>query len=410
LIGLMVLGSLLIPFNPVQATMAPKPLVFGEADQFGYTWSDSEPYAWIDATSGQEAGFDVVDDAFIGPIDLGFDFKFYEHSYSQIYISTNGLLSFGAGSTAHENRAIPLTSNPDNIIAPFWDDLSLIESDTITSTIHYLSGESQGSSYFVVAWHQVTRSGNITDPLTFEAVLYENGDICFQYQDMQGELDEATVGIEDGDGVIGSQYLYNSAGIKALEGVHSLCFFRPEPAARVKASPAYQSAFTQDYQADFRITIHNTGEVGEDTLNLSTTSDGLLWDLSLFHQDGLTPLSDTDGDGSVDTGAIPQGLASEILVRVQAPPGAKSGDYTLVTLTASSSRNPAQQFEVQMQAAIAAPFVQIFSDSQTGGMYLEAVRAKRQGTYQIVDDFTGSTLAIAGSQVGVYMYAWERND
>ena len=56
----------------------------GGPDNFGYIWYAEEPFTWIDATDGADAGFTGQSrDQAIGPIPLPFPFKFYEHTYSQ---------------------------------------------------------------------------------------------------------------------------------------------------------------------------------------------------------------------------------------------------------------------------------------------------------------------------------------
>ncbi len=45
---------------------------------------------------------------------------------------------------------------------------------------------------------------------TFQAILYPNGTIVFQYLEMIGDLTSATVGIENTTGTDGLQVVYNA--------------------------------------------------------------------------------------------------------------------------------------------------------------------------------------------------------
>jgi len=67
------------------------------------------------------AGYD--DDSSYGPLNIGFSFNFYGNNYSQFYINSNGMILFGAGSSESIVATIPTVTEPNNYIAPFWDDL-----------------------------------------------------------------------------------------------------------------------------------------------------------------------------------------------------------------------------------------------------------------------------------------------
>ena len=106
----------------------------GGPDSFGYVFLDShEPdgpeffYLFPDG----ETITDMGDDAYSGPIQLPFEFTFYGETYSQVYINSNGSISFGNGSIVYNNTVIPDQGSPNNIIALFWDDLDPSSGGTI---------------------------------------------------------------------------------------------------------------------------------------------------------------------------------------------------------------------------------------------------------------------------------------
>nr|MBC8478107.1 leucine-rich repeat domain-containing protein [bacterium] len=79
----------------------------GGPDGFGHYWKDSNDengpvYSWDDiSTTGipvtewtSIGGFPVMDEGYAGPIDVGFDFPFYDQTYSSLYLSTNGFIEF----------------------------------------------------------------------------------------------------------------------------------------------------------------------------------------------------------------------------------------------------------------------------------------------------------------------------
>ena len=164
-------------------------------------------YEWIDATRGDNLG--LGDDTCTDALPLGFDFTFYGQSYSQIYVSSNGLVLFEGGSTRYSNDAIPNGRAPNAYVAPFWDDLAPNSSG---AGVYYLvTGESPNRKA-IIEWYNVPVYGQ-SERLTFEAVLFEGSNrVVFQYASVAGERgigNEATVGIENADGSEGIAYLYD---------------------------------------------------------------------------------------------------------------------------------------------------------------------------------------------------------
>ena len=121
---------------------------------------------------------------------LPWAFPFYGHSYTSVYVSSNGFLDFtstssdpGHGDYLLENRVR---------IAPFWADLTTYASNG--DDIYVTSN----ANYVAVRWQAHTWSTNF--PANFEAVLYPNGNVEFNYDLIQYGL-YSTVGISAGDGV-----------------------------------------------------------------------------------------------------------------------------------------------------------------------------------------------------------------
>ncbi|KAB2907896.1 MAG: C25 family cysteine peptidase [Ignavibacteriales bacterium] len=191
----------------------------GGPDPFGYKWMDSDApngptYEWNDiASTGTlvtgwvpTGTFNAADEGYAGPFNLGFNFKFYGVAKSQIYISTNGFLTFSAlNQNAYSNSSIPNSAFPNDIICPFWDDLDAKS----PGTVHY----KQDGNKFIIQWtnYQGYSSGS---SYTFQVVLYSSGKIMFYYKNMSGTLTSATVGIENSNGTIGTQIAYNATYVK----------------------------------------------------------------------------------------------------------------------------------------------------------------------------------------------------
>ncbi len=191
----------------------------GGPDAFGYKWIDSdEPngpqYVWNDiSTTGTElttwiqtGTYNAKDEGYAGPVNLGFNFKFYGALKTQVYVSSNGALIFTApAANMFSNVQIPSTSAPNEYIAPFWDDLDGVSS----GNVYYKQDPGKLTIQFS-NWHKYSNTGS----LTFQIVLYSNGRIMFYYNSMNATLTSATVGIENAAGTVGLQMAYNAAYVK----------------------------------------------------------------------------------------------------------------------------------------------------------------------------------------------------
>lgn len=182
----------------------------GGPDGFGYRWIDSnEPggpvFAWEDIVATGTPILESDDASVLLPI--GFTFPFYGASHETVRVSTNGYLTFGTSGTAFTNAAIPTAAAPNDLIAPFWDDLNPAASGS--GTVFYRATGTE----FIVQYQAVYRFGT-TQPVTFQVILRPGGEILYQYLDMQGTLNSATVGIENPAGTDGLQVAFNAAYVE----------------------------------------------------------------------------------------------------------------------------------------------------------------------------------------------------
>jgi protocatechuate 3,4-dioxygenase beta subunit len=174
------------------------------ADGYGYTCRrDSSGYVQA-STPLSLSG----DDRF-APVELPFEFPFYGQSHRTAYVSTNGMLSFGTGSSSFGNGAIPSTSTPNGAIYPYWDDLNVGTGGMLTDTIGAAPNRS-----FVIEWRDVYLSSG--SQLRFEVFLHESGDVTFHYAQVGASPvgSSATVGIEDHAGAVALAYSVNEASIQ----------------------------------------------------------------------------------------------------------------------------------------------------------------------------------------------------
>ena len=110
-------------------------------------------FNWRDATTG--AGIPVFSNDGYATVSLPFTFQFGDHTYDNVTVSANGYLTFGGDGSIKDNFIIPSIAQPNNFIAPFWDDLNPSGGGWIYQTTFGSAPERQ----YVIEWYQVPRAG-----------------------------------------------------------------------------------------------------------------------------------------------------------------------------------------------------------------------------------------------------------
>lgn len=184
----------------------------GGPDAFGYTFADNNApngpaYAFEDIwLSGTPVP--IGDDSFSAPIPLGFDFNFYGTNYSQLFISSNGFLSFNpVFNGCCTGLPIPAFDGIDGIIAGWWEDLCPPCSTTggITRQILGMAPNRRA----IIQFTNVARccdGGNVS---TFQFKLFERTnaiEVHYRTARSVGLGQTHSAGIEDPSGTIGLQY------------------------------------------------------------------------------------------------------------------------------------------------------------------------------------------------------------
>lgn len=194
-------------------------------DEFGYRTIDSNAangpaFQWVDisATGTSVALGDGSTSQ--GPFAIGFPFSFYGVDYMNLWMNAKGWLflgDLGPGSSSSNNACpIPNKATVGNLIAALWDDLSLIE-HVPNGTAYYESFAAGSCPYgdyagdcFVAQWNGVYREQPVADDMTFEAIIFDNGDILVQVLDAGNEFGStSTTAIENENGYDGLTYACN---------------------------------------------------------------------------------------------------------------------------------------------------------------------------------------------------------
>ena len=226
-----------------------RPVVLGAGgpDDYGYNWIDSNEdggpvFNWVDISATGtpvSSGDDTVTN-----VALPFTFSFYGEAVSEVGIGSNGYLIMGGGtSAAFTNAPIPDGGSPNNLVAPLWDDLNPTESGTIYTFYDEPNGR------FIVQYDDVAKFSS-PNRFTFQVILYENGTILFQYDEMD-VADSATIGLENADGSDGLQVAFNTPYAEqglavAIQSAPTYLDLSPTSAS---IDPGASQTFTLDFDA-----------------------------------------------------------------------------------------------------------------------------------------------------------------
>ncbi len=179
---------------------------------------------WLDATTALTIAGGSKDDGY-GALPMPFDFTFFGDTItatSELKLSTNGYATFGIDGTDYSNDGIPNATDPDNYLAPFWDDQEIDGGDPSQGMWYGVHG-TLGDQVLALEW-RIQDLGITRQPNGFQAQIHQNGDIWFLYGDMNegsdGWGDSATIGLENSDGLTGTQYSYNSVSISDNWAIH----------------------------------------------------------------------------------------------------------------------------------------------------------------------------------------------
>jgi len=179
-------------------------------DPFGYEyWDSSEAggpsFDFLDI-SGTGTALGPDDDGEVNS-SIGFSFPFYGTNYTDLRVGNNGGLILATSGNVWASNSCPMPdAGADGpMIFVFWDDLDTETGDVYVQSFQVCPNTWAGTgACFVVQWDERPHYNGI-GAVTLEAILYDNGHILFQYEDVDfgdGSYDNgagATVGIQDYD-------------------------------------------------------------------------------------------------------------------------------------------------------------------------------------------------------------------
>ena len=181
----------------------------GGPDAFGYTFRDNlspggPTFLWQDiASTGTFAGVQC-DDCMSSALPIGFAFQFYGATYTSVFASSNGFLSFSPGqfNGCCSGQVLPNPSNPNNLVSAYWSDLLPGNG----GSVKYQTLGAAPTRVFILQYTNVPFFGGSSSVRShFQIKLFEGTNLAeVHYQNVPGS--NARAGIENGAGSVGLNY------------------------------------------------------------------------------------------------------------------------------------------------------------------------------------------------------------
>ncbi len=221
-------------FNPALAGVG------GHTLQYSYCSKSysvtSVPY--VNLSNGTDVIAQLGDNEVSPAVPIGFNFKFFCDTFSHVYISSNGFISFSPNQPdgCCQGKALPSVSAPKNIIALYWSDLDPSFGGTIR---HSLLGAAPNRTFMVnynCIFHH--NNGNGGDPVTGTILLFETTNIIeinLAIKPSPSVQVNATTGMQDYSGNL-AYTIPGKNGTSGWSATHEVYRFTPGPSCEATAT------------------------------------------------------------------------------------------------------------------------------------------------------------------------------
>ena len=145
------------------------------------------------------------DDQLSGAIGFPFTFNFFGNAYSNLYISSNGFVTFSAasGQGCCTGQVLPTGANPNNLVALCWEDLN----PNLGGTIRYGTFGAAPNRAFVIEYNNVPHYNDFNNMVTGQIILFEGtNNIELHHGSVNADGGQNTFGIENENGTTGIGY------------------------------------------------------------------------------------------------------------------------------------------------------------------------------------------------------------
>ncbi|MBN1215654.1 MAG: hypothetical protein JXA99_09485 [Candidatus Lokiarchaeota archaeon] len=229
-----------------------------------YTMITNYAFNWIDASIGHELY--MSDDGY-STLGLPFTFTFYNCTFKTVYFSANGYLSFGDSTpTNWGNIAFPNNRYKDYfyMIAPFWDDLN----PRAGGKVYTLTTK----DYCVIEWENICYAGG-TYVGSFQVILFNSGDIIFNYDHIRSTIGNPTCGLN-----MGANISYYTVFDKLNDSINEFSLLFTQAEIKHDIVVALDTPYLANINHNYLInaSVYNIGYFDEINIDLNLYIDGIL--------------------------------------------------------------------------------------------------------------------------------------
>ena len=200
---------------------------------FGADADPTDAYMdWKTTSSGFSTNASVFGDSFLY---TGFStypqFNYYGVNYTGLKFTADGYVGFDIVTNSNVNQEVPNATNPNNLLAMFWDDFTVVY-DAATNKGVTLVGSS-ASGIATVEYDDLQLNADPTKTLDMEVGVFGTPDdtpgmyeVVFAYDNITPGLFAAasgTIGVENAAGTAGTLYSYNDTALTIADG-SAICF------------------------------------------------------------------------------------------------------------------------------------------------------------------------------------------
>lgn len=184
-------------FDPAMAGPGLHTINYDEADPNIYTVDTAGTYSPL---PGSGTALILGDDQVSGVLPIGFTFTFFGNTYTDLYVSSNGFITFSAGmpSGCCSGQLIPNTLTVNNEIAFSWDDMY----PPGNGTIEYFTTGTAPFQTFVLNFFDIPFCCGSVAAVKTQVILYESTNIIEIHTEYANGVSPGTMGIENIDGTV----------------------------------------------------------------------------------------------------------------------------------------------------------------------------------------------------------------
>lgn len=233
----------------------------------------------LNAADGQTVDFGGQTSNTSKEVELPFEFPFYGEKHGQIWIDINGGIYF-------DNYSTPGPENYPDVDAPpalqaYVSGLRLNPNDPGSKILTKTIGE-EGDRKFIVQWNNMYFY-NADAPITFQAILFENGDVQYQYPNITIENREyddgeaSTIGIQAAQG-LSLNYLLYSHRMSMIESKQAIRFSPVTVSDENPSDPGhgqYTVTYNGNGSTEGEVPVDEQAYGTEDSVTVQGNSGGL---------------------------------------------------------------------------------------------------------------------------------------